>query len=275
MNSIPFTQADTKVKALYSKLQNAFHSNTLPLFFTYLGPFPEYLEYITDQIVLNVLSPKFASITKMLVEEVEDIISLQPSKKTQEWLEKFRHTPAFYHFQKDNQENFSINIQLAIIFIALREAVKGWALGTKKLPGMVSPHDESKYSYIHEEDFVFEPITVAESDTSLASVNRGMIKTESALTKNLLVEYFLLSQQDYSSYMKTEACLLTRVQLEKMILTTIQILPHTIISPINIVITLSNKYKTFPDLLYLLSEHFPTYAVQRLMFSAYLLKNSG
>jgi hypothetical protein len=35
---------------------------------------------------------------------------------------------------------------------------------------------------------------------------------------------------------------------------------------------MTKKHKNYPELLYLLSEHFPTSVVQRLMFSGYIIE---
>jgi hypothetical protein len=70
--------------------------------------------------------------------------------------------------------------------------------------------------------------------------------------------------------MRKEEYVFIRLEIEKIILRFLTLLPELIVSPVNLVIDMIKKYKNYPELLYLLSEHFPTTVVQRLMFSGYM-----
>jgi hypothetical protein len=70
--------------------------------------------------------------------------------------------------------------------------------------------------------------------------------------------------------LKKEEYVFIRLEIEKIILRFLILLPELIVSPVNLVIEMTKKYKNYPELLYLLSKHFPTTIVQRLMFSGYM-----
>jgi hypothetical protein len=70
--------------------------------------------------------------------------------------------------------------------------------------------------------------------------------------------------------MKKEEYVLIRLEIEKIILRFLNLLPELIISPVNLVIEMTKKCDDFPELFYFLLEHFPTTVVQKLMFSGYM-----
>jgi len=101
-----------------------------------------------------------------------------------------------------------------------------------------------------------------------------LVRTDArAIEKDLLPRYLFLCQQEFNQLMKKEEFLILRVGIEKLILSSLPLLPEKIVSPINVFYKLTEKYKEFPELLYLMSEHFPTLAVQKMLFSGFM-KNS-
>src|SRR3990167_1922351 len=129
-------QANDEVKKDYLKIKQALDLPYLPLFFTYIGAFPEYLGYLTNQFIPNLQNPKFND----LIQDNEDKIyfliksSLPKSEEIEDWINRYKNSPSFYNFQKDLEKIFMVNIKLAFIFIALREALKGWVMAAKQLP---------------------------------------------------------------------------------------------------------------------------------------------
>jgi hypothetical protein len=216
------SQADEKTKEVYQQIKQAFSVAKPPIFFCYLAPFYEYFSYIATQIITNLKNEKFIEI----INETRDIIlklikdNLKKSEETNEFLNRFKHSPQFFYFQKDLEKIFDTNLKLTFIFIALREAVKGWAIA--------------------------------------------------AIEKDLLPSYLQLCRNDFYLLLKKDEYVFIRLEIEKIILRFLSFLPELIVSPVNLVIEMTKKYENYPELLYLLSEHFPTTVVQRLMFSGYM-----
>ncbi len=204
-----------------------------------------------------------------------------PSDEVRDWFVRYGNTPSFYYFQQDTDHIFRTNVKLALIFVALREAVKGWAVAAKKLPGTASKPKKTSSQTIKQDTFIFEDVAEIQHivmPQSKKTVQNGLTirtnglakKQESAIEKDLLPQYLKLCRVDFYEQMKTTSYWELRIMIEKFILNALPLMPHIVFSPINVVIDLTKKYDEFPDLLYLLSEHFPTYAVQRMMFSGYM-----
>lgn len=265
-------QAKEEVRTAYEKIKRALDLPNLPLFFTYLGGFSEYLSYLTGQLVPILENPKFSSLIQESEEKIFSLIksSLVKSEEINEWLERYKNSPSFYNFQKDLEKIFIVNIKLAFLFIALREALKGWAVAAKQLPGENLPPKSTTDSFTRENNFVYEDI-MSMVPASTNEIKSGSIqKQTTALEKDLLPRYLFLCRQEFNQLLKKEEFLIMRVGIEKLILSSLPLLPEKIESPINIFFKLTEKYRDFPELLYLICEHFPTLAVQKMLFSGFM-----
>ena len=274
------SQANDKIKEIYQQLKQAFGISKPPIFFCYLAPFYEYFSYITNQIIANLKNEKFIEI----INETNDIIlklikdSLKKSEETNDFLNRFKHSPQFFYFQKNLEKIFEVNLKLTFIFIALREAVKGWAIAAKKIGAKTESVDFSSEPKVDEEELIFNLNEVVDSkektkntQNDIQSFSKAIINTPfSAIEKDLLPCYLQLCRNDFYLLMKQDKYVFIRLEIEKIILRFLNLLPELIISPVNLVIEMTKKYENYPDLLYLLSEHFPTIVIQRLMFSGYM-----
>lgn len=283
-------EASAVVKESYRQIREGLGVPSIPLFFQYFGAFPEYLDYVAGQITKNLTSPEFEKIISDTLTNVQMLTShgLSKSDDLQRWLTLYKNAPSFYNFQQDLKNILKINLQLAFIFISLREAVKGWAVAAKKLPNSVPTSTAAKQPRT-EDDFIYEDLstvilgrsetTTSESiDPNRATMTRNdsssLATSQSrGIEKDLLPEYLNLCKFEFRNQMKFNKFWTLRIGLEKIILNNLAILPALIFSPINLFIQMNEKYPNYGELLYLISEHFPTYAAQRLMFSAFLVEN--
>lgn len=157
-------------------------------------------------------------------------------------------------------------------------------MAAKKLPtatNKVTKTDHLASSMVQE--LVFDDLAESLTSTNYAATNsadgqiissgKSIAKSNQAIERDLLPEYLLLCLNEFTQVLKMEEFLNLRLQMEKDILNIINELPEAILSPVNIVLQYTSSYPNFPDLLYLLAEHFPTYAMQRLLFSAFMIKN--
>jgi hypothetical protein len=279
------SEAFGNVKTSYDDIKSSLHTPTLPIFFTYIGAFPDYLQYITKQLTKNLNDPQFIKLSEDLSEQIHSLIqsTISPSPETAEWLSRYQHTPSFYNFKKTNHELFITNLKLVMIFIALREAVKGWAIAAKKLPSSKtgvppSTTQESQTKFVFEDiinvgtglDLSLQPDEESSPDLIRTSPSILSAQQSHIPEKDLLRQYLLLCQSDFIDHMKKEEFLIMRLGMERLILASLDSFPNLVFSPINVVLNLTSKYPTFPELLYLLSEHFPTYSMQRMIFTGYM-----
>jgi hypothetical protein len=281
ISPISENKASEELKNCYLSLKRALNSQTLPIFFTYIGAFPEYLSYITDQLVQNLEDPSFTSLINQLNNEVVTEIHarLQKSKETVEWISLYKNSPSFYNFQKDLEGISLTNAKLACIFVTLREAVKGWAVAAKKLSESTVKREAEREGSITEDDFIFDRSVIEsyraieDKQDRLSAIKENYLarRSEGAIEKDILPDYLRISSSDFRQQMKYDYFWTLRVSLEEKVLSVLAMMPHLVFSPYNVIVGLTQKYENFYELLYLLSEQFPTLAMQRLMFSGYMM----
>jgi len=115
LNPIPESEAPDEVKINYQKIKNALQLTSLPIFFSYLGSFPLYLNHVTTQITNNLSHPDFQRISEETSINLQSLIksSLMKSDETKKWLQLYKNSPSFYYFQNDLRNIFLTNIKLA------------------------------------------------------------------------------------------------------------------------------------------------------------------
>lgn len=293
MQYIPESEASDSLQKTYAQLKKALEVPHIPLFFTYLGPFPEYLEYISDQIIRNVQDERFQELQKGVGEQIVALISkrLSSDEERENWLKRYRFSPSFGLFQEQLDDTYILNTQLVFIFVALREAVKGWVVAAPLLEAARERREKDTSLQHDEKDFLIEGYLSSDlyhpagdddaSRRASGAEDVGIIHPgseivrheEQPVEKNLLVEYLDLNRHLFFHQSRRDEYVFLRVEIEKIILYSLQLMPYPIVSPINVVLQLSSQYCELPDLLHLLSDHFPTLAVQMMIFSGYLKRS--
>ena len=87
---------------------------------------------------------------------------------------------------------FIVNIKLAFLFIVLREALKGWAVAAKQLPGENLSPESATDSFTREKNFIYGDI-MSMVPASTNEIKSGSIqKQTAALEKDLLPRYLFL-----------------------------------------------------------------------------------
>ncbi len=267
-------KAEGQVKINYELIKKNLGLQNLPIFFTYIGAFPEYLDYLTKQIVPNLQNQKFNKLIEEEEVRINTLIksSLDKSEEINDFSNRYKNSPSFYNFQQDLKKIFNVNLKLSFIFVSLREALKGWVVAAKKLPSEVNIQEKNEQETEAMRDkFTFQDVEEGKELVVLQTSNNNLTSNEKgAIEKDFLPKYIFLCELEFKQLMKKDEFWILRVGIEKIILSSIPLLPEKIESPINIFFNLTKKHQNYPELLYLMSEHFPTYAVQRMIFSGFM-----
>lgn len=267
-------QADEKIKKIYQEIKKVFKTNHLPIFFTFLAPFPEYFSFLTNQIIPNLNDQNFLSLVGEMGEKIFELINQLPkSQEVNDWINRYQNTPSFYHFQADLDNVFLINLKIAMIFIAIRESIKGWAIGAKKLKDKFEIKGEDNQKKETFDQLIFDQEYLKEKVNKINQITlsqKSLALKNNSLEKNLLPEYLTICRNHFFLLTKKDEFWVVRLGIEKIILQSLEFFPKLISSSFNQVISLTKKYPNFDELIYLLFEKFPTLSVQRLMFSGFL-----
>lgn len=276
LHPVPENQALPNVKQIYTELKSALELNSVPLFFQFLGAFPNYLIFLRETLINNLESSKFAQLIDKNTLFVQEVFRDNFPKKDllNSFLGRYQETPEFLNLRQELLHIFKTNAKLVFIFLALREAVKGWAVAARKLASrydsVSTPHPRLDFDAKLKEQLIYATDLI-KNQAALKTKEQSITKRATGIETAILPRYLELCELEFGELLKSKSFLYFRVELEKITLRNLDLLPVPIFSPINVVLKLTKTYPDFPDLLYLLSEHFPTYAVQRYLFSAYII----
>lgn len=282
-------EADETTKSIYKSIREALDLPSVPLFFCYLGAFPDYLEYINDILIKNLKDPKLEELTFEQRRFINEVFqeSFEKSDNTGNFLMKYQNNPEFIYLKKDLENLFKANSKMAILFIAIREAVKGFAVAAKKLPSPELQVDtRTKIPNKNKEEIILgDFINIAKTadyqktetndnneETKIALFTKEITyESQTNIIRSLFPEYLRLCYLDILELQKKENFLYFRVGVEKILVQSVDNLSYPINSGVNVVLEITKKYPNFIELLYLLSEEFPTLIVQKLLLSGYML----
>ena len=260
---VPESQAKGSVHASYRQIKEALSVPNVPIFFQYIGAFPNYLHHITPTVVNNATDVGFNE----LLERINSTARAATESKfpqpqvLREFLGRNKQTGEVIDLKRKLTEVSVIIAKLLILFMALRESVKSWANMRGQLPGttgMPQTSDENDRRELH--DAV---------EKELITVNA--LVPHGNLSVSLMSQFFEMSRMAFNQIQKTQDYLVLRVEMERMVLRTLADLPYPINSSVNLVLVVTKTYPDFPDLLYLLADDFPTIAMQRWLLSMYML----
>ncbi len=173
-------------------------------------------------------------------------------------------TDTLKHIKNDLENVTKLNAMLTIICITIREEVKGWAVGAKKL------EENSDYRILNNEHGTENNEKHdSESDRNifeegLAQFSKEIVTQGDQLTISLYPTFLAILQNEMEDLIKKEEYLYERVALERIIQNSIKEIPYRIDSSYAKISYIANKYDHFSELLYLLYESFPTLSVAEL-----------
>ncbi len=275
MRPVSNQEASEEIRKLYSELCAALGVPQVPLFFAYLANYPDYFTTVVPELIQNFTDQRFHDLTSSVGDELSKRMKeyVPKNREIGEWLSRFQYSPSMYHTRTSLRQVHEVNVSLAFIFLALREAVKGWAVAAPKLEAEHSPQEEHEVKLENNsEDFIYQEIENIPNVVNRVAPSTSIVQSQqSGIEQNLYIEYLHLCKNWFTLELKKEEYLYFRVISEEAILLALDNLPHPVFSPINRVIELAPGHKEYMDLCFLLSEHFPTTAMQRVLFSGYMI----
>ena len=266
---LPYTDVNEKIQVVYDDIASTLEIQNVPVFFQLMANFEEYLIYIWPQIKKNIQDSQFKKLSQQIKEFTESSLNevYEPENAILKYISNNLNSEVSRSLiESDISKVIVLNSDLSLIFISLREAVKGWAVGAKKLEDL--QHHMNGYTYKpkssdpvrHVKDMFFE-------EFSMGRINSQLANAGNELEISLYSKFLTLLLTEMEELVKKKEYLYKRVQLEENILDKIDQFPHIIDSSYSKVSRFAYKYPYFDELLYMLSETFPTLVVSKLTTS--------
>lgn len=268
---IPEHKATGEIRKLYSSIKAATGADSVPLVFQYLAVFPDYVHFLWEQISPNLTDPAFQSQAKDIIQFGQTAISTvySPSPLMELLLERIMRRPEYEQLLQTTQRLLQMNASLYFLSLAIRESLKGKYLGIKQIGTVLS--EKEKRTFYTVADSV-GPAQASSSDghssVQSSSLRLATRASTTGLTPSLYQEFFRTIEREMEHLMKREAYLTRRVELERFSLAKLPLLPYPLDSSFVTMTRKSGEHPQFPELVYLLSDIFPTQTPYKLLASA-------
>lgn len=260
-----------EVKIIFDSIKESLPINSVPSIFKYLASFPNYLSYVWEQILNNLSDNNI----KEYIDTIQDFAFTamdqiyKPSSPTITFLEginKSQEQDALLNFSRITSQT---NAGLYLFSLAIRESLKGKYLGLKQIES--TPTSKEDVFKKISEDFIAYTGIKKETMSDLKLIQKDT--TQNKIITTSYNEYFKLMDQDMKNLMKTESYLSRRVELEKLTLSFLNLLPHPFSTSFHTLVKDYVDRKDFPELIYLISDLFPTESPYKLLSSVVMEKS--
>ncbi len=266
-------QANQQVAAIYQDIKQTFGVEVVPLLFQYLAGFEEYFLYVWEKIKRNVESSYFADaiaeITLFAEETIPEVYI--PSMTMRQFRLQLPETEV--HQLLETIEGLQkINAQLLLLTLGMREGLKGVHIGREFLLQQTSGevYDEVFDQFINSK--IMRENLYQQKELEGASKMLAPLFGSQALQITHYPDFFGKVAEEMYELIKTELYLSTRVGLERIGVMMVDHLSHPLGTSYQEIATFAGKKAYFHELLYILSETFPT-NFPRLVLTTAVMKS--
>lgn len=208
INPVSDAEASEGVQAIYSEIASTFKIKSVPLPFRFIANNPKFLEFTWERIKAFIANSEFEKESEQLGNFSNSIINIIYSK-SEELAEFISHasTEEKKELMENTKELIVLNAKLTLVFIALRESLKG----------VVSDNnlaiDEGKREAYHPN---FYPDLDMLRNPNLAKNNTLPVLESTSPILIRFPEFYKLISQEINELIKTEKYLKSRVEIEKL-----------------------------------------------------------
>lgn len=266
LKPLPEENASELARTIYTEIKETLRVPTVPLFFQYIGNFPEYLDYVWSVISPNLDTEGFQKSCQQLVQISDSAIEViyTPSEKVQTLMSQL-HPSEKEQILTTIEELRVLNVKMMILTIAIRESLKGLYITSKQLSeGSYTGRSQEAEAEKTIDEIVRESLlTVSSSQSTQLDAKVASLLIPIYGANSLMIskypDFFSLSAIELETLMKTEAYLKARVEMEKITHILLLQLPSPIhLSYIQTAKMLFDKPGA-PDLIFVMKDTFPSH----------------
>lgn len=271
LKPIPEKEASREVAQIYLSIRKTFGLDNIPIVFQYMAVFPNYLDFIWQQALANLNDPEFKNQSKEIEYFAQTSIQTvyTPQTLTKLFLEKIENRAEKFELSKFVNTISQMNASLYLLSLAIRESLKGKYLGIKQIGEKLADEEKSVFNDLSEGFLQSSPETneKGQNDIRLHKERPLAYKSPQGITTSVFAQFFDIMEKEMEKLLKEERYLTRRVELERFTLSKLHLLPHPLDSSITSIFREAYDNPQFPELIYLISDLFPTQTPFKLMAS--------
>lgn len=264
--------ASEEVKKVYKDIQETLHIHFVPLLFQYVAGFEEYFLYSWEKIKTNLTSDYYQRVTdEILIAARKSIhIVYKESQAMHSFITKI-HPLEKNQILQIVEELEVLNANLLILSIGLREGVKGVVIGQQFLPhGTGDNYEETIFDQFINEKIMHKNLKEQQELAPAAKMLAPLFGSQSLVISHY-PSFFAHIAQEMEDLTKSEKYLHERVAMEQKALNVALHLSYPLGCSYAELAQFAGKKPYFNELLYVLSETFPT-QFPRLVFTSAVME---
>lgn len=265
-------QANPSIAEVYQDIKQTFGVEVVPLLFQYLAGFEEYFIYAWDKLKRNVQSPYFgdaiSEITSFAQETIPEVY--QSSMDMRQFCGSLPELEV-HQLLQTTEALQKINAQLLLLTIGMREGLKGVHIGREFLLKNTAGelYEEAFDQFINNK--IMHENLKQQQELEGASKMLAPLFGSQALQVTHYPEFFGKVALEMQELIQSELYLSTRVGLERIGVMMVEHLSYPLGTSYQEIATFAGKKPYFHELLYILSETFPT-SFPRLVLTTAVMK---
>ncbi|HYK08108.1 MAG TPA: hypothetical protein VEW42_01260 [Candidatus Eisenbacteria bacterium] len=264
--------ASEKVRETYADIKKTLNTHFVPLLFQYIAGFEEYFLYSWDKVKTNLESDYYKNAVKDIIQlSQKSIHAIYHESKQMHAFIASMHEAEKRPIAQTVEELEQLNATLLILTIGLREGVKGVVIGQQVLPRNAEEYEETVFDQFINEKIMHANLRSQEKDIAPASKMLAPLFGGSSLIVSKYPSFFAHIAQEMDELVKTEKYLHERVAMEHATLLKALNLQYPLGCTYAEIALFAGKQPYFSELLYILSETFPT-KFPRLVFTSSLMQ---
>ncbi|MBI2010303.1 MAG: hypothetical protein HYS86_03980 [Candidatus Chisholmbacteria bacterium] len=254
-------QASPQIKATYQKIRKQLGITFVPPIFQLMANYEDYLLHLWSQIETNLETTEFSQLSKRISQHAEAVtnhwISIDPELAG---LAPTLTPKEIKDLKKTVAGLTAINATLALVTIAIRENIKGIALGILKLDKQAAKN--SYTTETSEEKTAYDLMSIREKSSNLSPTSQLLapLTGNQSLAISRYSQFFTAVAKFMDKLLKTETYLTRRVALEELILNLVPQIPRPFSITYKEFMELTQKSpqaKHIAELTFLLHDLFP------------------
>ena len=263
--------ASEEVKKTYEDIKKTLNIHFVPLLFQYIAGFEGWFLYVWEKIKTNLQTDYYRNTVTELINTSEKSMKGVYHESS----EMHNFTAHLQHVEKEQilqtaQELEILNAILLVLTIGLREGVKGVVIGQQILPKSVD-YEETVFDAFINEKIMHQNVREQKKDIAPASKMLSPLFGQQSIVVSKYPAFFAHIVKEMEELTKTEKYLHERVAMEHAALLRASNLPHPLGCSYAEIARFAGKKPYFSELLYILSETFPT-SFPRLLFTSTVMK---
>lgn len=271
-------EAEGEIAAVYHEIRQILATDTVPRVFLYLAAFPDALRYIWVQSAKNLQSSDFLALAQdigLFAQTAIDTVYV-PSSAVGLFRQKIKGRNEEAQLNSFAESARRINAMLYLLCVSIREGLKGQYLGLRQIGESVTIGEASAVHSLSEE---FTPNIATtnqlQHNTPLSptpSTDTRITAQKSGLATTPYAEFFNILEKEMQELIKKEAYLTRRVELERFALLQLPLFPYPLEASYRELAAHYFDNRAFAELIYMLSEVFPTQTPHRLVSACAMKK---